>query len=446
MQTSGSRTVEQQSLSISLTLYLLPRVPERRIAKMANSDIETVVVGGGAAGIAAARHLHEAGIRCLIVEARPRLGGRAWTVAGPERSALDLGCGWLHSADRNPWVAIADEQGRTIDKTPPPWRRRSLPYGFPEGGQREFIEAQEQLFARISERAQKEPDVPAGSLLAPGCRWNNLIDAVATYISGAELEHVSARDFDNYEDTGVNWRVVEGYGATIAACVANLPVTLDCPVQQIEHSGKRLNIKTAQGVISADQAIVTLPTAVIAENEALFAPILPDKIEAAQGLPLGLADKLFLSLANAEEFENDSRVFGATDRTATATYHFRPFGRPQIEAYFGGRLAAELEAAGECAFFDFAVSELTRLFGSAFAQRVEPIQIHRWGSDPFARGSYSYARPGMVDCRKTLATAVDGRLFFAGEACSPADFSTAHGGWMTGVAAAQQVIAMRTRR
>jgi monoamine oxidase len=412
---------------------------------MTYRDIETVVVGGGAAGIAAAQRLHQAGIKCLVVEARPRLGGRAWTVAGPVGSALDLGCGWLHSADRNPWVAIAEEQGRTIDKTPPPWRRRSLPYGFLEGGQREFLEAQEQFYARVGERAQKEPDVPAASLLAPECRWNNLINAVGTYISGAELDRVSARDFDNFDDTGVNWRVVEGYGATIAACGANLPIVLDCPVRRIDHNGKRVTIETTQGVITADQAIVTLPSAVLARTEALFAPALPDKIEAARRLPLGLADKLFLSLKNAEEFEKDSRSFGATDRTATATYHFRPFGRPQIEVYFGGRLAHELEAAGENAFFDFAVSELTRLFGSAFAQRVKPIHVHLWGNDPFANGSYSYALPGMADCRRKLATAVDDRLFFAGEACSTADFSTAHGGWITGVVAAEQVIAARTR-
>src|SRR5205823_1223865 len=107
---------------------------------------------------------------------------------------------------------------------------------------------------------------------------------------------------------------------------------------------------------------------------------------------------------------------------------FRPFGRPQIEAYFGGTLAAELEAGGESAFFDFAVSELTGLLGSAFARRVRPIRIHRWGVDPFSRGSYSYAVPGMADCRATLAAPVDDRLFFAGEACSKNDFSTAHGG------------------
>jgi monoamine oxidase len=412
---------------------------------MPSTDFETVVVGGGAAGIAAARRLNQAKIRCLIVEARSRLGGRAWTVAGPVRSALDLGCGWLHSADRNPWVAIAEEQCRTIDKTPPPWRRRSLPRGFPEGDHREFLKAQEEFFARVSERAQKEPDVAAAALLAPECRWNNLIDAVGTYISGAELEHVSARDFDNFDDTGVNWRVVEGYGATIATCGEHLPAALDCPVLRINHSGNRLKIETPKGIITADQAIVTLPSTVLAETDQLFAPVLPLKCEAARGLPLGLADKLFLSLEHAEEFEKDSRVFGATDRTATATYHFRPFGRSQIEVYFGGRLAAELEAAGEHAFFDFAASELTRLLGRAFVQRVKPIHIHRWGIDPFARGSYSYALPGMTDCRKKLAAPVDDRLFFAGEACSLADFSTAHGGWITGVAAAEQAITARIR-
>jgi len=114
-----------------------------------------------------------------------------------------------------------------------------------------------------------------------------------------------------------------------------------------------------------------------------------------------------------------------------------------IEGYFGGRFAAELEAGGERAFFDSAVSDLVGHFGSAFAARVKPIRIHRWGVDPFSLGSYSYALPGFADCRPKLAEPVDGRLFFAGEACSVHDFSTAHGGWHTGVSAAEQVIAAR---
>jgi monoamine oxidase len=244
----------------------------------------------------------------------------------------------------------------------------------------------------------------------------------------------------------VNWRVVEGYGTVITAHAAGVPVVLGCAVQHIDHSGSRVQVETADGAIAADAVIVTLPTNVLAQEQLHFTPPLPEKIAAAAGLPLGLADKLFLSVAGAEEFEKDSRLFGHTDRSATAVYHFRPFGRAQIEGYFGGPLAAELEAGGERAFADFAVAELVGLLGSDFARRVKPIGLHPWGVDPFARGSYSCALPGQAECRGVLAAPVDGRLFFAGEACSRHDFSTAHGAYLTGIAAAEQAIAARRGR
>jgi len=217
-------------------------------------------------------------------------------------------------------------------------------------------------------------------------------------------------------------------------------------VRQIDHSGRRLRIDTAKGNITADQAIVTLPSALIADKEFLFAPVLPAKVEAARGLPLGLADKAFLAFDGADDFEPDTRLFGRTDRSATATYHLRPFGRPLIEVYFGGDFAWELERKGERAFFDYAQTELKGLLGADVARRIRPAQMHLWGADPFARGSYSYALPGKADCRAVLAAPVDGRLFFAGEACSRNDFSTAHGGCRTGVAAADQVIATRRKK
>jgi monoamine oxidase len=410
---------------------------------MTNSETEVAIIGGGAAGIAAGRRLRAAGIDCLLIEARPRLGGRAWTITDQSGFALDLGCGWLHSADRNPWVNVAEAQGRTIDRTPPPWTRPALPIRFPLDHQQEFRKSMGELYDRLEAILAKGGDVPAAYALKPGGRWNNLLTAIGTYISGAELNLISGRDFINYQDSEVNWSVIEGYGATIAAAGTELRTSLESPVSRIDHNGQKLKIETAKGTITADQAIVTLPTAVLAENERLFSPALPQKTQAARGLPLGLADKLFIALADAEEFEPNSRVFGHTDRIATASYQFRPFGRPQIEAYFGGRHAAVLEAEGERAFFDFAVTELTAIFGSTFARRVKPMHMHRWGADPFARGSYSYALPGMADCRAALAAPVNGRLFFAGEACSRGDFSTAHGGWITGVSAAEQVIAVR---
>src|SRR5262249_61668836 len=114
------------------------------------------------------------------------------------------------------------------------------------------------------------------------------------------------------------------------------------------------------------------PSGLLAEGRLLFTPPLPEKTEAAAGLPLGLADKLFLSLAEAEEFDEESRLFGRTNRSDTGVYHFRPFGRPQIEAYFGGRLAAELEAGGEPAFAGFAIRGLMGLLCRRVAPPLEP--------------------------------------------------------------------------
>ena len=255
---------------------------------------------------------------------------------------MDLGCGWLHSADRNPWTEIAQQQGRTIDKTPPPWDRPSLVTGFPLADQLEYRRAQREFDERLDQAMQHGGDSPAAAYLEPGNRWNALLDAVSTYYSGAELDRISARDLAKYREDNLNWRVVEGLGATVAAYGAGLPVVLDCAVQSIDHSGRRINIEIVKGAIVADRAIVTLPTAALAEP-GLFLPALPQKAAAAAGLPLGIADKLFLSLDGAEEFEPNGRLYGRTDRAAMGSYHVRPFGKPVIECYFGGELAWRLE-------------------------------------------------------------------------------------------------------
>jgi monoamine oxidase len=406
---------------------------------MAKSQTDVAIIGGGAAGIAAARRLHDAGVDCLLLEARDRLGGRAFTQVA-SGYPLDLGCGWLHSADANPWVKIAERQGRTIDRTPPPWMRPQPQPNFSVEEQREFRAASGAFFERVDEAGRQQPDRASSHFLEPGNRWNALIGSLCTYIAGAEPELVSAADFERYRDTEVNWRVVEGYGTAIAAHASGVPVELDCEVRRIDHSGKRLRIETAKGNIAAARAIVALPSTIIAQNENLFAPALPDKTDAARGLPLGLADKLYIAFDRADEFAADSRLYGARDVTETATYHMRPFGRPIIEAYFGGRNAWALEQGGERAFFDFAVGQLTGLFGSAFASRLKPIGMHLWGADPLARGSYSYAPPGHADDRARLAAPVDGRLFFAGEACSPNFFTTAQGAYRSGDDAAAAVL------
>ncbi len=402
-------------------------------------ETDIVVIGGGAAGIAAARRLHEAARAYVLVEARDRLGGRGWTVEA-EGEPIDLGCGWLHSAEGNPWTEIAKVQRRTFDRSLAPWQLPRPSLGLSAEEFRSYRRASGEFFARLSDSAQQNPDRPAADLLEPDGRWNALIRSVIGYISGADVEKVSARDFENYEDTDVNWRVVEGLGATISAYGTGLQAMLGCEVTQIDHAGKRLRIETRKGTIACEKAIFTLPTDVIARNAALFSPVLPDKIEAAVGLPLGLMDKLYLALDHADEFARDTRLFGRTDRM-TGSYVLHAFERPQIECYYAASDAADLERGGDEAFFARAREDLARHLGADFTKRIRPLAVHRWGADRFAGGSYSSALPGKADCRQVSAEPVDGRIFFAGEACSKHDFSTAHGAYHTGIIAAEQALA-----
>ena len=401
------------------------------------NTVDVLVVGGGAAGIGAGLRLSAAGVDYLVVEARTRLGGRAWTI--DDGASFDMGCGWLHSADENPWTDIAAAQGRTIDRTLPPWTRPSR-VDLPLDQQADFGRAIGDFYERLY-AAKDEPDRPASSLLDPGNRWNPLLNAISTYINGAELDRVSMRDLAHYHDTEINWRVVEGYGAVIAAAGSGLNVTTDCPVSEIDHSGQLISVRTGRGVIMARKVIVTVSSALLAEERLRFTPALPEKVEAAASLPLGLANKLFLSLEGADEFDADSRVFGHVRGVGTASYHTRPFGRPLIEAYFGGSLADDLEREGGRAFVDFTEQELNGILGSSFSSRIKPLHLSQWRKDVFARGSYSYAVPGHHSDRAALATPVDNRIFFAGEACSVESFSTAHGAYKTGVMAAGQALA-----
>jgi monoamine oxidase len=404
-------------------------------------EVDVAVVGAGAAGIAAARRLADAGLRFVVLEARSRVGGRAWTVSGGDALPLDLGCGWLHSADRNPWLAIAQAAGFAIDKTPAPWSTEAGGLGFSGDDWAEFSAAVNRLYGRLDASVGSEPDLPAAAFLEPESRWNALLNAVISFASGAELDRLSACDVGRFVDTGVNWRVVEGLGTTIANHAAGLPIALGCAVTRIDHQGRQLRIETARGDLTARAAIVTVPSALIAEEAIRFDPPLPEKVAAAAGLPLGLANKVMLALDRPETLPAEARLFGGIDRPATGSYHLRPFGRPLIEGYFGGELARELETAGEEAFAAFAIDEIAAQLGGDMRARLRPLAVTAWAGDPFARGSYSYGRPGQADQRAVLARPVDGRLFFAGEACSRESFSTAHGAYETGVDAAKLALA-----
>jgi monoamine oxidase len=405
------------------------------------SEVDVAIIGAGAAGLGAARALENSGLSVVVLEARDRIGGRGYTIMAAPDITFDVGCGWLHSADKNSFAAIAGRLNFEIDKTRPPWREQSFDTGFPLAERLDFIKAIDAFYGRAEEAAKSGPDSAASLYLEPGDRWNPMIDAISTYINGSELDRVSIQDMDAYEDTEINWRVRRGYGALMAAYGAPCPLALDCNVTLIDHSGNRVRIETSRGMLSAGKVIVTVPTNLIADEAIRFYPALPAKVDAARGLPLGLADKVMLTLDQPDALPKDGNLRGATMRTAMGSFHLRPFGQACIEGYFGGRFARELEDAGNGALAAQSIDEIAALLGNDYRRRLKPLAESRWAHDPFARGSYSHALPGHAGARAVLAAPVDERLFFAGEATSPNFFSTAHGARDSGERAAGEVLA-----
>ncbi len=296
------------------------------------------------------------------------------------------------------------------------------------------------FYDRVEEIPARER--PMGDYIASDHRWRGLLDAISTFVSGAELDRVAARDHADYApgDT-LDWRVPAGYGRLIASAGAGVPVRLETAVTGIDMSRRdRLLIETTRGTLEARAAIVTVSTDVLAAESIRFTPALPEKLAAAAKLPLGLADKLFLRLDRPEDFAPETHRLGTHERARTGAYHIRPFGRPIIECFYGGHLARDLEAEGPAAFAAFAFEELAAHFGTDITGRLTPLCTTAWAAEPFIHGSYAYAVPDSGDARAILAAPVEERLFFAGEACSAHKFTTAHGAYETGVAAAEAAI------
>ena len=410
------------------------------------SSIDIAIIGAGAAGLGAAHALQGRGVSCIVLEARDRIGGRAHTIMASPDVTFDLGCGWLHSANRNAFVAIAEQLSFTIDKSRPPWRDQAYEAAFPREERAEFIGALEAFFTRTAEAAARGHDAPASDYLEPGNRWNGMIDAICTYLNGCELEQMSLLDFEAYADTEVNWRIRRGYGALVAAYGAGLPIALNCNVTLIDHGDTRIRLTTSQGTLTADKVIVTVPTNLIADEAIRFRPPLPAKVEAAAGLPLGLDNKVTLALDGWEHLPKDSGMRGRSHTARVGSFQLRPFGQPCIEGFYGGSFAREIEAAGAGALAAQAIDDVVALLGHDIRKSLKPLAESRWGADPFARGAYSHALPGHAGKRAVLAAPVDDRLFFAGEATPPDFFSTAHGARDSGERAAREALASLGKR
>ncbi|MGW5959450.1 flavin monoamine oxidase family protein [Methylorubrum thiocyanatum] len=409
-----------------------------------HSEYDVIIVGGGAAGIGAARRLAANGASALLLEASSRLGGRAFThdLGG---YPLDLGCEWLHSGDRNAWVGIAEASGFPVDRSDPPWAQAHPGIARNEddeqAARRAFGGWEERLrpVARGSDRAS--------DALEPGGAWNAYVRAIAGFMSGVGPENISAADYLAYDDasTGKNWNLPLGYGTLVAASLpSSTALRLATPAERIDLTADGVVVTTRAGTLRAKVAILTVSTAVLAGEAIRLPPGTEPWREAAAVLPLGRNEKVFLEIGRDSAFEAGSHAYGNLHDPRSAAYSIQPNGWPVIEAFLGGEGARILEEEGPAAGFAHAKAELVGLFGTDVASAIRPLAATSWSRMAAIGGAYSCALPAQSQARARLARPFEDRLFFAGEATHPFDFTTAHGAHDSGQRAADE--AMKTLR
>lgn len=408
------------------------------------AEYDIVVIGAGAAGIGAARLLAQSGRSFVVLEARERIGGRAWSKDSGRGFPIDLGCEWMHSATTNPLVPLARELGIEVDEYGEYWAAKWNEAKLGPEAYARFRGAIAALFEKAEALAAAGgPDVALGDLLPADEPWRPSIEAICGWMTGARLDQVSAIDLGCNNETPVNWRLPIGYGGLIEAMGQGLPILLSTPVDSVDWRDGPIAVGTKRGTVKARKVIVTVPSSLIADETIHFAPALPDdKLAAAANLPLGADLKLFLAVESTPFGPpQDRQIHSRHDRVESVHMHLHPFGRPVVMAYFGGDLARDLETQGIAAIADFAERELAFAFGEDVRGHFEPLAASTWMADPWCRGAYSFARPGASDARAILARPLQERIFFAGEATSSKDFSTAHGAYVSGLAAAEAALA-----
>jgi monoamine oxidase len=426
-------------------------------------DTDVIVVGAGVAGLAASAALRRAGLRCLLLEASDRIGGRAWTTHPPPLggAAFDHGASWLHAAEHNPLVPIARAHGDPLVDFDGQRNWRTIVDGRP-ATEAEYAayERAEARFRQEMNRRATGPDMSLADAAAPfrADPWLPTILAwEGAIIAAADANVLSLKDWRANLLEGHNLAPVGGLGAFIARRLGPSadPVLLRCPVSKIAWDRPRqwVEVATPNGMLTALACIITVSTGVLAAGAIGFDPPLPARTrQAIEDLPMGLLTKIALRATGTDRLglpDNttlDRRLNGPDD-PATVLLAW-PLGADHLICFVGGRTAWALDREKPAAAISFARDTLTALLGARASRAVaQDGVVTRWGGDPWIRGAYAYAVPGRADARAALAEPLaDGRLIFAGEACHEGLAGTVAGAFLSGEKAASTVLAAFEKR
>ncbi len=407
-----------------------------------NTDYPLVIIGAGAAGLGASEKAKQEKIDHLVLEASHRIGGRGLTEYLEGTIPVDLGCHWMHCASKNPYVKWADKLGFEYQKD------SDFNYTAFSGGKWLEKDQAHQIWNFI---AQCNSNIIAlytesrESAIADGVDVESEWAPYAYYwyslMHSNDVDQVSVQDLFDFDETHEDWPVKQGYGALIEKQGQNCPVQLNTQVSKIDWSSNSVKLTTNKGIITADKLIITVSTGVLASGEIEFYPELPEsKQNAIYSLPLGNSNYQFFSVEKDAFDPGTPEMMKYIEDDISMLIHIQPFGAPCAYTSTGGRFAWWLEKQGTEASRSYFEKALVSVFGSNIRSRCREFKVSAWGYDPLIRGAYSSQKPGSVDQRKILKTPLNEMLYFAGEATSLDFLNTAHGAFISGQRAVEEVV------
>ena len=406
------------------------------------SNPEVIVVGAGMAGLAAARTLMLSGVQVAVLEARDRIGGRAYTESTTFGLPYDHGCTFIHSADENPIARLATNLGHELVGEGDYWlvvdgRDASIADYDELGGILDRIDQ------AITKAGKAGRDVPASTVIDENGKWAPLAGALIGDISaGVPLEGLSTADYAAQYGRGDDALVAAGLGAIVAEYGEQVAVQLGTPVDRISWGANQVSVTTARGTLNARVVIVTVSTGVLGGQAIRFTPELPDWKQAAiERLPMGVLNKVALQFDRPfPDADDNTSVNYPVEAGEAISFLINPFGAPMAVGFVGGETARELEGQEQSAVVDLIREQLASMFGSAVNKHFVKGHATAWGQDPYSLGAYAAAKPGYHRMRRELRRTVEGRLYFAGEATHNEWAGQVPGAYLSGVRAARDYL------
>jgi len=437
---------------------------------MASESYDVLVIGAGAAGLAAAAELSAARRSVLVLEARDRIGGRIWTHHEPGLPVpVELGAEFIHGEPRSTLELMRRFGVAAVDSDGPHWtlQRGRLRLRADEFRQvhaalrkgRPRLRARDLTFAEFLARI-------APARLTRAAR--GLALALVEGFDAADPALVSARSIVEEWVEGdaldaPQSRPLGGYGALLAPLARslerpNVRLQLNAAVRSLQW---RKGAAVAEGVqlgeafrVEARAVIATLPLGVLklppgAPGAVRFDPPLPDKEAALRQLASGPVLKAVLRFrepfwesANGGACR-DAAFFHAPEAPFPTFWTALPVRVPLLVAWSGGPRAARLAGGGRDAAVKAALASVRAVFGARLAggAALESAALHDWQRDPYARGAYGYVLANGGGARRALARPIEGTLFFAGEAADvEGEGGTVAGALNSGSAAARALL------